>query len=87
MSKRKFTLRLKNRLTSGEIVHLLTVVTSYRSKCQAACVHVSCKLPSCKKWRRAADLKSWDGSGTVKGGRWEIKVQEVGEQSMGGGRF
>ena len=41
---------------------------------------VSRKLSNCKKWRRAGDLKSWHGSGTVKGGRREIKVRvrEVG---------
>ena len=31
---------------------------------------VSCQIA--KNWRRAGDLKSWHGSGTVKGGRWEI---------------
>ena len=49
--------------------------------------HVSCKLSNCKKWRRAGDLKSWHGSGTVKGGKREIKVREAREQGMGGGRF
>ena len=51
------------------------------SSCMSA--HVSRKLSNCKKWRRAGDLKSWHGSGTVKGGRWEIKVREAGEQGMG----
>ena len=46
---------------------------------------VSCQIA--KKWRRAGDLKSWHGSGTVKGERREIKVQEAGEQGTGGGRF
>ena len=54
------------------------------SSCMSA--HVSRKLSNCKKWRRAGDLKSWHGSGTVKGGRWEIlrygkqesRVWEVG---------
>ena len=55
------------------------------SSCMSA--HVSRKLSNCKKWRRAGDLKSWHGSGTVKGGRWEIKVREAGEQGMGGWRF
>ena len=49
--------------------------------------HVSPKLSNCKKWRRAGDLKSWHGSGTVKGGRREIKVREAGERFTGGGRF
>ena len=46
--------------------------------------HVSRKLSNCKKWRRAGDLKSWHGSGTVKGGRREIKVREAREQCTGG---
>ena len=49
--------------------------------------HVSRKLSNCKKWRRAGDLKPRHGSSTVKGGRWEIKLQEAGEQGTGGGRF
>ena len=49
--------------------------------------HVSRKLSNCKKWRRASDLKSWQGSGTVKGGRREIKAREAREQGSGGGRF
>ena len=49
--------------------------------------HVSRKVSNCKKWRRAGDLKSWHVSGTVKGGRQEIKVREAGEQGTGDGRF
>ena len=49
--------------------------------------HVSRKLSNCKKRRRAGDLKSWHGSGTVKSGRQEIKVREAREQGTGGGRF
>ena len=55
------------------------------SSCMSA--HVSRKPSNCKKWRRAGDFKSWHGSGTVKDGRWEIKIREAGEQGMGGGRF
>ena len=46
--------------------------------------HVSRKLSNCKKWRQAGDLKSWHGSGTVKGGRRKNGKQESRVREVGG---